>query len=163
MAFEKRGGLKNTAQYLTELQIGDVLEGYVRGFPVSKHGANISLKLTQDYGEFTTGQEILIFPAGNVRYMLIENEVVAGQLTRITRVADKNVKGKNSSQFAVEQDPSQTMEVDAEIAAMNALAETTSTTDGVKGAVNKFSSKSDQKRTALLDKARILNQSSSES
>lgn len=84
---------------LTDLKVGEQLLGYVVNITDStKIEGQKNLHMMID------GQEVLVSPAGNVRYMLKDNKIAMGLLTRITRIADKMVVGKKSTQFEVEQD-----------------------------------------------------------
>lgn len=96
---------------LTSLTIGDSILGYVAGFKDSQHEGqrNIRLVLDQDLADldgrsYKKGDVVIVYTAGNVRYMINDGKIEERLLTKITRIADKVVNGKKSSQFAVEQD-----------------------------------------------------------
>ncbi len=101
-------------QKATDLKVGEAILGYVTNIVDSKLGGkNIVLKGKD-------GSTTLFFTAGNLRYMLQDNKVAVGQYTRITRIESKQVKGKTSSQYKVEQDASDTLGDAAEEAFMAA-------------------------------------------
>lgn len=103
MAFEKVG--KSTFKKLTELKQGEALTGYLLA---TKDG---SLENSKFLVMRIDGNDTDVAAAGNVRYMVQDNKLAVGRLTRITRLADKKVKGKTSTDFEVEQDPADTIEV----------------------------------------------------
>lgn len=90
----------------TKMTIGSSVEGYVVGTEPSlqnPENSNLLLKVAD-------GTTIRFYTAGNLKYLIRDGKVATGLLTRITRIDDKNVKGKMSSQFTVEQDPEQTID-----------------------------------------------------
>ena len=62
---------------------------------------------------------ILFFPAGNLKYMIKDTlegtkaVLTLCQNTRITRLEDVKVKGKNATRYTVEQDPSDVVDLGA--------------------------------------------------
>lgn len=107
MAFENVQGQKinatREAVALTKLATGGAVIGYVEGFMPSKQNPdtqNIIMRTEDGAGRF------VVWTAGNLKYMIRDGLVKPGILTRITRIADKMVRGKKSSQFTVEQDAS---------------------------------------------------------
>jgi len=108
MAFENVNSKGYKYQALAKLEIGASITGYVIGFEQSakyKDKTNIIIK------DAATGERVSLSTAGNVNYMLKDGKIKAGLNTRFTRLEDKNVKGKKSTQFTVEQDPEDTIEV----------------------------------------------------
>jgi hypothetical protein len=98
MAFESVNKKINYKK-LTDLKEGEQLTGYVTNITDStKIEGQKNITMVID------GQETLVSPSGNVRYLLQDGKIALGALTRITRIADKMVKGKKSTQFDVEQD-----------------------------------------------------------
>jgi hypothetical protein len=90
---------------LTELAVGESLTGYPVGITEStKIVGALNLLMNID------GERISVSVAGNVKYMLKDNKINMGQLTRITRLEDSSVKGKKSTKFKVEQDPESVLE-----------------------------------------------------
>lgn len=89
----------------TELKVGESLTGYVTAVnSYTYEGQQLhSLSMVKE-----DGTKITLRPSGNLRYMIADGKVKEGLLTRITRTADKKVKGKNSTQFEVEQDSEST-------------------------------------------------------
>ena len=89
---------------LTELAEGESLTGYFLGSKASTsiEGAVSLIMLIGD-------EKFFVSAAGNVKYMLADGKLTAGQNTRITRIEDRKVKGKKSTQFTVEQDPEDTV------------------------------------------------------
>lgn len=114
MAFKNVNG-EGKYKKLTDLKVGESLTGYFLGSRVSLtiEGA---ISLIMAIGD----ERFSVSSAGNVKYMLTDGKLVAGQNTRITRTEDKNVKGKKSTQFAVEQDPDDTIPVTEQIGALPA-------------------------------------------
>lgn len=86
----------------TAMKVGEAITGYViRIEESSKHEGQMNLVIQDD----NTGETYLLFSAGNLRYIIADGKVKEGLLTRVERIADKNVKGKMSTQFRVQQDP----------------------------------------------------------
>lgn len=110
MAFKNVNGDAGQFKKLTDLEVGGSITGYFLGTRVSTQieGA-VSLLMLID------GERFAVSAAGNVKYMLQDGKLYPGQNTRITRVDDKKVKGKKSTQFTVEQDAEDTVEVPAQI------------------------------------------------
>lgn len=106
MAFENVN-TKNLVK-VNELAVGESLTGYYLGYKES----------TQYEGQYNLimkiDGEVATVPAvGNLKYMVTDNKLKAGALTRITREEDKKVKGgKKATQCVVEQDPEDTTEFD---------------------------------------------------
>ena len=88
----------------TGLKVGEAITGYVTGF-----SRNEELDTTNILMKDENGGDFIVFPSGNLRYVIKDNKLEVGQLTRITRTEDRMVKGKKSSQFMVEQDPDSTL------------------------------------------------------
>jgi len=88
------------------MQIGEELIGYVIGTEPSLQNADVKNLIMRKL----TGETVRVYTAGNLRYIVADGKVKEGMLTKITRIADKMVKGKNSSQFNVEQDDEQLIE-----------------------------------------------------
>lgn len=89
--------LKNT------LKVGEAYEGYVVKFTTSKlKDKDVTNIVMQNAA---SGETETLGAQGNLRYMVEDGKIETGQLTRITRIADKKVGGLMSSQFRVEQDP----------------------------------------------------------
>lgn len=86
---------------LTGLDEGESVTGYLTGTMKSAHvnGADNMIFRNKD-----TGESFAVYTAGNVRYLLSDGAIAVGAYTQITRIADKMVKGKNSSQYEVQQD-----------------------------------------------------------
>lgn len=93
----------------TAMKEGEVYEGYVLGFQKSQQYEAINVIMQNA----ETGDRELFFTAGNLKYIVQDGKLITGQLTRITRLADKSVKGKKSSQFLVEQDADDTVGAEA--------------------------------------------------
>jgi hypothetical protein len=86
---------------LTSLAIGEAVEGYCVGHMKSKHengGDNLI------FTDKVTGDKFAVYTAGNVKYQIRDNEIEYGYFTRITRLDDKMIKGKKSTQYRTEQD-----------------------------------------------------------
>ena len=102
------------------MEVGASVEGFVVGFePSLQNPENMNMLL-----KVSDGTTVRFYTAGNLKYMIKDNKIQQDILTRITRTEDKNVKGKNSSQFTVEQDAEQTLE-DADFSAVFAPPATT--------------------------------------
>jgi hypothetical protein len=104
MAFQNVN-VSNTKK-TTAMDVGASLIGYVVRFEDSRMGEGQKNIVMQDEG----GEQYVLFTSGNIRYMINDNKIQAGLLTKITRLEDKVIKGKKASQFAVEQDPEKTLE-----------------------------------------------------
>src|SRR4051812_30846978 len=105
MAFQDKSQLKAIAG--TKMKTGETYEGYPVKF-VQSHkyeGTNIIMK-NKKSGELET-----FFTAGNFKYLITDGKIELGQLTRVTRLEDVKRKGKTSSNFKVEQDPDDMIEV----------------------------------------------------
>jgi hypothetical protein len=105
MGFKTVGQGSITFKKLTELKVGESVTGYLLGIDTSTkiEGAQ-NLRLRIDGTVFSYSA------AGNVKYMIRDGELQFGQNTRITRLEDRKVKGKSSSNFKVEQDPDDVVE-----------------------------------------------------
>lgn len=103
MAFQEVGG--SNFKKLTALGVGESLTGYLLATKDGRLENSKTLVMRID------GASVDVAAAGNVRYMINDNKLAVGQMTRITRAEDKLVKGgKKSSNFTVEQDPSDTID-----------------------------------------------------
>ena len=106
MAFQEVNTTGNFVN-LTKLALGEAYEGYIVRFSKSnlrgKEITNIVMINASTEEEQTLGA------SGNLKYMVDDQKLAAGQRTRITRIADKKVGGLVSSQFKVEQDPEDTL------------------------------------------------------
>lgn len=101
---------------LTDLKEGESLIGYMLGVEKStKIEGGVNLRMRVD------GKATVVNTAGNVKYMALDGKLALGQNTKITRVADRKVKGKKSSSYSVEQDADDVLE------GAETLATTTST------------------------------------
>lgn len=103
MAFQEVA--KGKFKKLTELAIGESLTGYITGMGPSKglEGAfNIDMNID--------GEQFSVSAAGNVKYMVKDETLTVGVLTRITRQDDTKVKGKVATRFKVEQDKESRLE-----------------------------------------------------
>lgn len=113
MAFENVNSKGYKFVALAQMEVGASLTGHVIGFEQSvkyKDKTNIIIK------EATTGERLSLSTAGNVNYMLKDGKIKAGLNTRFTRIEDKVIKGKKSTQYTVEQDPEDTIEVAPQVA-----------------------------------------------
>jgi hypothetical protein len=113
MAFQnvsnKSSGGKATGEpvKLTSMKQGDSITGFVLSFVDSlQNPDNKNIFMRSEDGSST----FYVYTAGNVKYLINDGKISEGLLTKITRIADKDVKGKKSSQFEVLQDPDQTVE-----------------------------------------------------
>lgn len=86
---------------LTGLEIGETVSGYFTGTMKSVHANGADNMIFRDKD---TGESFAVYTAGNVRYLLQDGAVELGFYTEITRIDDKMVKGKKSSQYDVQQD-----------------------------------------------------------
>lgn len=102
---------------LTGLNEGDQLIGYVTGFSDStivEGQKNIQMVID--------GESALVAPAGNVKYLITDGKLQVGLKTRITRIADKMIKGKKATQYTVEQDASDSVSSATEAQLMSSSA-----------------------------------------
>lgn len=98
----------NNTKKATDLSVGDALIGYVVRTEESSNYPGRHNLVIQEKG---SGEEYLLFGAGNLNYMVSDGKIREGLLTRITRNEDKAMKnGKGTrSDFTVEQDSDDTM------------------------------------------------------
>lgn len=105
MAF-KDVGEKSDYKKLTDLKVGESITGYLVGFVASsKYPNQKNLVMNID------GNRTVVLAAGNMKYLIADGKVTAGLLTRITRKEDEKIKGMKASQFKVEQDAEDRMEI----------------------------------------------------
>lgn len=159
MALKKIGGTGNGIK-LTGFAEGESITGYVTAFPPSTGKVKGQINLTFTLAESFTNSEgvttpagasVLLFTAGNLKYMIQRGEIIAGYYTKITRIADTKVKGLNSSQFEVEQDD----ERELSDAAFDKV-EAATLTAGVKAAVQANNAKSAPVKAAPLARNRKI-------
>ena len=86
---------------LTSLEVGESVAGYCVGTIKSMHNNGADNLIFRDK---ETGETFVVYTAGNVRYQIQDGAIAMGIYTVITRLEDKMVKGKNSSQFQTQQD-----------------------------------------------------------
>jgi hypothetical protein len=108
------------AKKLTGLKEGESITGYVIRFEESMQSKTAREEDPTREPEFNvimqdqeTGGTFLVYSAGNIKYIIKDRKMKVGLLTKITRIADKLVgkkMKKMSSQYKVEQDPSQTID-----------------------------------------------------
>jgi hypothetical protein len=105
MAFESVNKQVSGSRKVRDLDVGGELVGYVTGFePSLQNPENMNIIMR---GE--DGTTFRVYTAGNIKYMIKDGKIQTGLLTKIVRLADKNIKGKISSQFDVLQDPEATL------------------------------------------------------
>lgn len=105
MAFESVNKQVSGSKKVRDLEIGGELVGYVTGFePSLQNPKNMNIIMR---GE--DGTTFRVYTAGNIKYMIKDGKIQTGLLTKIVRLADRNVKGMVSSQFDVLQDPESTL------------------------------------------------------
>lgn len=86
---------------LTSLAVGASLVGYIERIVKSTlDDGSMNLIMTS----VDLSQTFFVYPAGNVKWMIKDNEIKTGIYTEIVRTADRVVKGKKSTQFDVSQD-----------------------------------------------------------
>lgn len=107
MGFESvNKGTNADAIKLTGLKTGDTVIGFVEGFTPSLQNPDVSnIVMVSEDGS----KRFYVYSAGNVKYLINDGKIKEGLLTKIVRLADKNVKGKMSSQFDVLQDSAQVL------------------------------------------------------
>lgn len=115
----------------TGMKVGETITGYVVRIEQSRKHENQSNMVIRE----ESGAEYLLFSAGNLRYLLGDQKIKTGLLTQITRLEDKVVKGKPSTQFDVQQDPDKTLD-DVSFAA---ISESQPDTSSTKAAVDRAS------------------------
>jgi hypothetical protein len=119
MAFQNRSDKKSALSIVETLAVGESLTGYYLG----NETVAIEDREAQILKMRINGESVNYFAAGNLKYLVIDGKLVAGQNTRITRNKDgKNKRGAKVSSFTVEQDPSDV------VAGMEATAATASST-----------------------------------
>jgi hypothetical protein len=106
MAFQSVNQSVGSSKKVRDLAVGEELIGYVTGFEPSLQNPDNSNILMRGLD----GASFRVYTAGNIKYMIKDGKIQKGLLTKIVRLADKNVKGKMSSQFDVQQDPEQSLE-----------------------------------------------------
>ena len=154
MAFQnvnnKSGGGKATSEAvkLTSLDIGASVTGYVLSFvPSLQNPDNQNIFMRSEDGEHT----FYVYTAGNMKYLINDGKIEKGLLTKITRLENKNVKGKTSSQFEVLQDPDQHVDE----VTLNALS---TTKEAAPASINKDAIKSATERASVKAQAAKLTQ-----
>jgi len=90
---------------LTALAVGDKVTGYFVGTMKSAHEGGADNMIFRDKD---TGEQFIVYTAGNVKYDLKDQKFTIGWYTEITRIEDKMVKGKKFSQFTSAQDDEDT-------------------------------------------------------
>lgn len=102
---EKSPGVKPA-----ELDVGGFIEGYVVGFREGSFGTNIEMEIE--------GEKKTVYSSGNLKWIVKDNKLKVGLLTRITRLSDEVIKGPKGklsvSKFKVEQDPDSSIAVAAQ-------------------------------------------------
>lgn len=131
------------ARKLTALKSGEAVIGYVVGFRDQKENPDFkNLIMRSQDGKDT----FMVYTAGNVKYKINDGAIVAGLLTRITRLDDRKMKnGKMTSHYEIEQDDEQTIDTDAGFDAITSSTATepkaTSNAASVRNAVERASVK----------------------
>jgi hypothetical protein len=158
------------ATKLTSLEVGQSIIGFIVDFPPStkqEGQTNITMVLDAELNDgfqvFAKGARVLIYTAGNIRYLIKDGKIVKGQLTRITRIEDKVVKGKKSSQYTVEQDAEQTLsDVLFNAATTTELPVSNTGSNGSKNTTNGAArpTKADLAKAALAAKRQLLEEDS---
>lgn len=108
---------------------------------------------------FSVGEKVIrLYPAGNLKYAIQDGKFKLGQLTRITRIEDKIVKGRKSTNFEILQDDEDVIDVDAVLnAAYDKSAKLyAERKQAMGGTVTKGMTKNEVKRTNLANKAKLL-------
>ncbi len=109
---EREGGEDNSYIKLAKIEIGDTVTGYLlRIFDSAAVAGGINLIMSIE------GKQTLIASAGNVKWAAKDGKLKLGQNTRFTRRADSKVKGMKSTDFLIEQDAEDTVEVAANTSA----------------------------------------------
>lgn len=100
---------KSAFKKATDLAVGESIVGHVLGFEQSPKYADKTNLIMQN----AEGERIVLGTAGNISYMIKDNKIKAGLNTRITRNEDRQAAkgGKTSSNFTVEQDSEDAIEV----------------------------------------------------
>ncbi len=95
-------------QKTTALEIGESLEGYL--LRLNEYTDKETGEVNRNFVLLIDDKRIRIYPSGNIKYMLQDGKLDVGMNTRITRVEDKMVGGKDgkrkmkATDFLVEQD-----------------------------------------------------------
>lgn len=92
----------------TSLETGGSLEGFL--IQIDSYVDKDGLTKTPLFFKKEDGKIMRVYPSGNIRYAIEDGKLTIGQFTRITRVEDKKVKGKVSSQFEILQDDENVIE-----------------------------------------------------
>lgn len=92
---------------LTQLNVGGAVTGFiVKLVPSLQNPETSNILMKQEDGDGT----FYVYTAGNIKYLITDGLIKVGLLTKITRIDDKMVGGKKSSQFTVEQDPDSSLD-----------------------------------------------------
>lgn len=139
MAFKDISAANSVSRYIkaTEMEVGSSITGQIQAIRPSK---NIEGQFTI-YMTLDSGENVGFNPAGNIKYLLQDGKIKEGYLTRITRLNDKKVKSKVSTQFRVEQDTDAPSELSELVTTTVATARPT---------------KAEAKRDGLAAKAKLL-------
>ncbi len=86
---------------LTALEIGEAVDGYFVETAKSIH-ANGGDNLV--FRDKETGETFPVYSAGNIRALLQGDDYKFGAYTVITRIDDKMVNGRKSTQYKMQQD-----------------------------------------------------------
>lgn len=112
---------------VTDLAIGESLTGYVVRFEKSakqsegKGAGGASVLSMNIVMQDEKGEQILLFTAGNIKYLINDGKIKEGLLTMITRLPDTKRGGMKATDFKVQQDAEQTL-ADAAFAALGDTA-----------------------------------------
>jgi hypothetical protein len=109
---DKSRGAGKTFPRNLKLEVGQTVTGYVTGFEESsKYPGSHFILIRQENGE-----TVSVSANGNLRYRHQDGDITVGQLTTITRNADRKGKsGKMVNDYYFAQDPEKTIEVAGEV------------------------------------------------
>lgn len=99
MAFKSISNSGVEFKKLTDLKVGEAVTGYLLGIEKStklENAQNMFMKI----GDAKVGYGVV----GNIKYLIADGKLTIGANTRITRLENIKIKGKQSSNFNVEQD-----------------------------------------------------------
>lgn len=101
MSNEQYDDITSSVVKATQIDVGSSFQGkFVRLEPNAKYGEETGAKdlIMED----ESGSEFRVFTGGSLKYAIAEGKFEAGRTYKITRLENKTVKGKPSTQFQIQ-------------------------------------------------------------
>jgi hypothetical protein len=145
----------------TSLEVGGIIEGYL--LLIESYTDKDDLVKTPMYFLRKDDTVLRVYPSGNIKYAIEDGKLTLGQFTQITRVEDKKVKGRTSSQFDIAQDDENVVDLETALAPIYAksaaaYAARKEAEGGQRpgGTVTKGMTKNEKARANTASKAKLL-------